>query len=263
MNILAIISMMIASVVLYLGLRLATTDLSMFWDIPSLFIVFGGTFASAALSFQLDQVWAIAKIFFKKFFGRKKNKFNVVIKDLIRISDKFNRGEKIDILKSETKDFFILEALDLINDKVVHKDEIIEVMNLRNDNIVFNYQEDANKVKILGKYPPAFGMIGTTIGMIVLLGNLGGEDAMKMIGPAMGVCLITTFYGAALSNLILNPIADNLNDSAKEVYQKNSIVIEGIKSILEKKNPVVVAERINSLVLPSERVDWKSVLGVA
>ncbi len=260
MNILALASSLIAFVVLYFGLKLATDNLMLFWDVPSLFIVFGGTFAAAALSFQLDQIFNIVKIFFKKFLSRKKNRFDVVMKDIVRISDQVNRGEKIENLISTTADHFLKEALTLIADKVVQKDEIIEVLNLRNDNIVNNYREDANKLKVLGKYPPAFGMIGTTIGMIVLLANLGGEDAMKMIGPAMGVCLITTFYGAAVANLMITPISDNLMENAKELSHKNSIIIEGVSSILEKKNPIVVAERINSFVNPSDRIDWKKVL---
>ena len=119
---------------------------------------------------------------------------------------------------------------------------------------------EANKIKVISKFAPAFGMIGTTIGMIVLLANLGGEDAIKLIGPAMGVCLITTLYGAVIANLFLSPISENLIDSAKEVYQKNKIIIKAVDLIQQKSNPIYVAEKLNSLVPPANRVEWKNIL---
>jgi chemotaxis protein MotA len=103
-------------------------------------------------------------------------------------------------------------------------------------------------------------MMGTTIGMIVLLANLGGADAMKMIGPAMGVCLITTLYGVVVANLVVIPIGENLIESAKDIHQKNQIILEGVKHIIAKSNPVVVAEELNSFLLPGDRLDWKEVV---
>ena len=118
--------------------------------------------------------------------------------------------------------------------------------------------EDTRKIKSLGKFPPAFGMMGTTIGMIVLLANLGGEDAMKMIGPAMGVCLITTLYGVIIANLFVIPIGENLEVLSRESQIRNEIILEGIKHIMEKSNPILVAEDLNSFLLPKDRLDWKN-----
>jgi chemotaxis protein MotA len=121
--------------------------------------------------------------------------------------------------------------------------------------------EDANKIKNIGKFPPAMGMMGTTIGMIVLLSNLGGADAMKMMGPAMSVCLITTLYGTVMANFLILPVADNLVDSSREIFLKNQIIVAGMKLLKQKTNPVVVAEKLNSFLHPNERLDWKKVLG--
>ena len=85
--------------------------------------------------------------------------------------------------------------------------------------------------------------------------------AKKMIGPAMGVCLITTLYGSVVANLIFLPLGDNLTISAKEVKRKNEITIKAVELIMDKKNPIVAAEILNSYLLPSQRVDWKKALG--
>jgi len=97
--------------------------------------------------------------------------------------------------------------------------------------------------------------------MIVLLANLGGEDAIKKIGPAMGICLITTLYGVILANLGFIPVAENLLHVAKKKHLKNIIVLEGVKLLLEKVNPVIGAEELNSFLPPKDRLNWKKIIG--
>ena len=80
-------------------------------------------------------------------------------------------------------------------------------------------------------------MMGTTIGMIVLLANLGGEDAIKKDRPAMGVCLITTLYGVIIANLGFIPIAENLVHLSKRNNLKNVIILEGGKTPIKKGKP--------------------------
>lgn len=82
-----------------------------------------------------------------------------------------------------------------------------------------------------------------------------------MIGPAMGVCLITTMYGVAIANLIIIPIAENLNDNTREQYLKNRIIVEGVKLLLKKTNPIVVAIELNSFLQPKDRLDRKEIVG--
>ena len=161
---------------------------------------------------------------------------------------------------NQSDDFFFKEALGIIQDGIIADADIVDILKVRNDAMVTSRMNEAGKIKVIGKFPPAFGMIGTTIGMIVLLANLGGEDAIKMIGPAMGICLITTLYGAVVANLLLVPVSEHLKESAKEVYHKNQVIITGVSLILSKSNPILVAEKLNSLVNPSERIDWKEVL---
>ena len=85
-------------------------------------------------------------------------------------------------------------------------------------------------------------------------------DAIKMIGPAMGVCLITTLYGVVVANLAVIPVAENLFASTKETHLKNQIIVEGVRLILGKTNPIVVAEKLNSFLPPSKRLNWKEVV---
>lgn len=263
MNIYSILGLFIAVIVFLLGLRLASDDLKLFIDYPSMFIVFGGTLAASAVSFQLNKIGTLFKIFLQRVILGKKANHAQIIEQIIKICDESKKGKAISDLMGVSEDHFLNEGLEMIQDGVIPKNEILNIMQERADNLDEKYVKEAKKIKTIAKFAPAFGMIGTTIGMIVLLANLGGEDAMKMIGPAMGVCLITTLYGATIANLFVTPIAENLLDSSNEVKVKNQIIISGLGYYLEKANPVMVAEKLNSFLSPSERLDWKKVIQVS
>ncbi len=261
MNIFSVIGLFIATGVLIIGLNLSSDNLSMFIDYPSMFIVIGGTFAATAVSFQLDRIFALIKIFMVHFTSGKKINYKSLITEIADCNESHRKNEGLDGKITSTKDLFLKEALELVNDGVLSEEQIIKILEDRAENLYYLNMEDASKIKTIGKFPPAFGMMGTTIGMIVLLANLGGEDALKMIGPAMGVCLITTLYGVIIANLVFVPISEHLSEDTKNVNMKNMVIIEGVKHIIKKSNPVLLIEELNSFLRPSQRLDWKEVLG--
>ncbi len=258
MNLLSIIGLIISSVVLFAGLRLASEDLGLFFDGPSLFIVIGGTFAATSVAFQLNKIGALLKIFFAKFIKGKSKKSKNIISNIMSLCEAARKGEAYDSLVNKTDDPFLKEAMEMLTDGILQTEEILLILENRAHQMAVLRSDDVKKIKSLSKFPPAFGMMGTTIGMIVLLANLGGEDAMKMIGPAMGVCLITTLYGVIIANLFFIPVAENLDIAAKELEIQNEIILGGVKHIIEKSNPILVAEDLNSFLLPKERLDWKT-----
>lgn len=261
MNIFAVGGLILGTVVLLAGFYLASPNFMLFVDGPSAFIVLGGTFAAVSISFQMNKVFKMMKVFFQKFIGGKRYSNQKTIAEIIRISEQYRNSGSVDGFIEDITDPFLKECLTIIQDEIMDKRGSIKLMKKRNENLYKNYNDDTQKFQAMGKYPPAFGMMGTTIGMIVLLANLGGKDAMKMIGPAMGVCLITTLYGVIVSNLGFIPVSEFLEDSTKELYAKNEIIIEGLELMLDKTNPVVLAETLNSYLIPSERLDWKEIIG--
>jgi chemotaxis protein MotA len=261
MNFGAISAMVLAIGVFLYGLILSGGDsLKIFYDFPSVFIVFGGVIAATAISFQYKRMFSMVKFVIGRVVKGKFADFRGLITEIIQAVDGYRKGESLKSISDKSTDPFFKEALELLDGGVMSADQVFAVLEERNDNLFHLYSEDAGKLKIVGKYPPAFGMMGTTIGMIVLLANLNGADAIKKVGPAMGVCLITTLYGTVLANFGFLPLADNLVEQSKETYLKNRIIIEGIKQLHAKENPIVVAEKLNSFLLPGDRLDWKTVL---
>ena len=182
---------------------------------------------------------------------------------MIRIGDAYRKGTPLDGLAAKASDPFLKEALLMVADGILSSERISKILDDRASNQDVERKEEAGKLKVVAKFAPAFGMLGTTIGMVVLLANLGGPDSLKMIGPAMGVCLITTLYGCAIANVAFLPVAENLILHSKSLYLKDLIVIEGIKLIMEKQNPVILAEELNSFLPPQNRLNWKDIVGKA
>ena len=261
MNFGALSAMAMALGVLLYGLILSGGDsLKIFYDFPSFFIVIGGVVAVTAMSFQYRRMFAMMKFGILRVIKGKNVNFSDVITNVILNVESYRRGESLKSITDKTEDQFFKEGLALLDGGVLTPDQVFELMEERNDTLFHLYSEDAGKLKIVSKYPPAFGMMGTTMGMIVLLANLNGADAIKKVGPAMGICLITTLYGTVMANFGFLPLADNLVEQSKETYLKNRIILEGLKHLHNKENPIIVAEKLNSFLLPGDRLDWKQVL---
>lgn len=262
MNYISMIAVIFSTGILFLGLRMATDNMYVFLDFPSIVIVFGGTLAATAVAFRLDRLSSIFFLFVKKMTkDNDKTEYQKIIMDLMKLSEANRASDpSINGMVEKLKDPFLKDAMITLMDQVLSKENLIKVLKSRAHNQYQHYMQDANKFKVIGKFPPALGMMGTTIGMIVLLSKIASSDAAKYIGPAMSLCLITTLYGVALSNLIIIPMAENMVTAAKEQYFKNTIIVEGVKLIYEKTNPVELAEMLNAFLRQHDRVDWKKVL---
>ena len=115
--------------------------------------------------------------------------------------------------------------------------------------------EDRHKKKItfwedVGSMGPAWGMIGTLVGLVNMLNNMSDPNS---IGPQMAVALITTLYGSLLANWICTPIAMKLKMNNSEEYQLKEIMIEGLLSIQAGENPRVIEEKLKSFLAPKDR----------
>lgn len=175
MNIYQIIGFSLAVGVLIGGLKLSSDNLSIFLDFPSVFIVLGGTFAATSISFQLNRLVTLFKVFFIRVIKGQRFQYKDTIKEMMRIAEAYRRGESLDNFIGRTHDPFLKDALELIVENILDTEHLLEVIENRAENMMITQSEETRKIKSISKYPPAFGMMGTTIGMIVLLANLGGK----------------------------------------------------------------------------------------
>jgi len=259
MNIIQIISLLAAFSVLIISIVTSTDDPMAMVDVHGMLIVFGGTIGASAVAFQLDRVFLMLKIFWIRNVRGHRPNYVDLIKELMQIADLYRSGSaELEAAVEKSDDFFLIECMNALTDKVIEDRQLINLLKKRVNTMYERYNSDASRFKSMGKYPPAMGLMGAVLGMIALLGSLGKPGAEANIGPAMSVALIATFYGIAIANLLIIPIGENLAEAAKEIRTKNEIIVEGVKLISKKTNPIVLAEELNSFLLPSERIDWKN-----
>ncbi|MBC7754029.1 MAG: MotA/TolQ/ExbB proton channel family protein [Moraxellaceae bacterium] len=259
MNISSVIGVVVALIVLIVSIMTSSKSAMVFLDPHGILIVIGGTAAAAMMCFPLKSYVHVAKVIMNKFLGNYATRHEVVINEVVDLARGFR--ENNDYLKQKLKTLktpFLADAVELLTQGGISDDELDEILIKRAATHTRRYEYDAGVFRTLAKFPPAFGLMGTTLGMISLLQQLGGKDAQQMLGPAMAIGLVATFYGLTLSNLIFIPIAENLTMINREDETLRSIVIEGIMHIRQKAHPKLVEEHLKSYLLPMERAQVSS-----
>ncbi len=221
-----------------------------FLDIPSIMITIGGTIASTLISFRMEDIRTILRVT-RIAFTQPPPKLTATVMQLISLAEVARREGLLALDNSLSKigDDFLRHGLQLVVDGV-DPSVIREILETE-----LGASEDRHKMgrKLFDQmalFAPAFGMIGTLIGLIQMLRNL--DDPSK-IGPGMAVALVTTFYGAILAYLVLMPISAKLAVRSSEESLHKAILIEGILAIQSGDNPRIVEEKLRAFLPPALR----------
>ncbi|HOM03185.1 MAG TPA: motility protein A [Acetivibrio sp.] len=231
-----------------------------FWDVPSVIIVIGGGLCATLVSCKITEFAKIMKVVVKV-LGGKEPRPQDTIRLLVELSLKARR-EGLLSLESEQENIdndFLKQSLQLVVDGV-EPEVIVDTMDLELENMKARHDKGAGLFKTMAAQFPAWGMIGTLIGLIQLLESL--DDPSK-IGSAMAVALVTTFYGSILANLICNPIASKLNQKSKEEIQEKKMIIEGVLSIQAGENPRILEHKLKTFLSPKQKLEYDMMTGQA
>ena len=223
-------------------------------NMHSIMIVFGGTAAAAFICFPFKRIVMQSILAFKRLLGIASQDYEKIIREVIGVAE--GMRSDINYAKSAVASVthpFLREGLQLIVNGAT-EEQLIDIMEARAETTRHRYASEVSMFRTIGKFPPAFGLLGTTFGMIALLNQLGSPDAQKIIGPAMAVGLTATLYGIALTNFILIPIAENLASSGNDDFAARKMIVEGLVLIKRKTHPLMVEEKMKSYLLPNERV---------
>ncbi len=254
MNFSSIFGVFAALVVMVLSIVSSSDSAKVFLDPHGILIVCGGTAAAGLMCFPLRSYIRVGGVFINKFLGAYATRHDIVITEIVDLA----RGirENPEYLKQKAKSLktpFLADAVQLITLGGIPEEALDEILMKRAATHTKRYEYDVGVFKTLAKFPPAFGLLGTTLGMIALLQQLGGADAQKKLGPAMAIGLVATFYGLVLSNLIFIPISENLAHINRDDETLRTIVIDGLRLVRRREHPKVVEEHLKSYLLPHER----------
>lgn len=239
------IGFVLLSIMLNSDFSISPGNLIQFYDLPSIMIVIGGTIAATMISFPAKSLAKIPKHLKIVLLPKKYNPQSYIeqivffakearINGLLALEDKLNQVE----------DKFLKNSLLLVVDSV-EPEKVKALLNNELDYMDDRHNQDQAFYLQMAEYAPAFGMIGTLIGLINLLANLSDQEALA---ASMAVALITTFYGTILANLFFKPIARKLKERHNEEYLCKMIIAEGVQAIQDGDNPNFIQEKLTRLL---------------
>lgn len=233
------------------------TSAMAFVDVQSIMIVMGGTLAATAIAFPLKEVLRMAAVM-KAVFRGSSSQLGPMVDEIVDMSSVARKGPKeLENATGRVRNFFLRDGIQMVVDGYA-VEEIRSILGTRVSYREERERNEANLFKAMGKFSPAFGMLGTLIGLVFMLKGMGsgseGGDMAGAIGNGMATALVTTFYGALLANLFFIPMAEKLTSQIGNKSTEQNMITEGVCLLAQKKHPLIVREKINSFIPPRE---WK------
>lgn len=224
-----------------------------FVDVPSILIVIGGTTLLTMASFTVTDMGVTAAAIFRTVSYQRRDP-SAVAMDLLRLADAARRGGLLSLqsplTKGEIGDPLLRKGLIMVVDGIKVED-VEDVIRRELGATLGRHRKSATVLRRAADIAPAMGLIGTLIGLVQMLGRLSDPGA---IGPAMAVALLTTFYGAVMAHMILNPLASKLERNSAEESLIGQLNLVAAGSIGRQENPRRLEMLLNSLMPPAKRI---------
>ena len=250
--------------IIILGIISAGGEIAWFWNFNSILIVLGGTFAATMVNLPLKAVTNVFNIL-KNVFRAEDYNYTGIIEEVVK---KATKARKDGLLALEAdlstmEDGFFKNGIELaINERDAKR--LRTFLNLEMNNIQSRHIAGQELFLYMASYAPAFGMLGTVLGLIIMMMNFtsGGGDVdlgadysvaerFSELLRGMGLALITTFYGVFMANMIFLPIGGKLKRRSENEMMLKNIVVEGIISIHAREHPILIREKLMTFV-PSQ-----------
>lgn len=232
-----------------IGSILYGSPLSIFIDIPSVAVVFGGVIATTFIKWPLENIKSLVATFMKSIFSTPVDP-KAMIEEIQKLAETARRESVFALEKVPVEDKFLKKAVTLAADN--RPPEVItSILSLEIAAMEERHSKGVDMLEGIGADGPAMGMIGTLIGLVQMLQNMSDPSA---IGPAMAVALLTTFYGAVIANVFAIPVAAKLKQRSKQESTKMNIIVAGVLGIVAGENPRVIREKLDSFLPPKDRL---------
>ena len=241
----------------------------LYWFVngTSLLVVLGGTLSATLVNYSMKSLLGVLQVL-KKVFIRESYEYQLVIKEIVKKAELARKSGLISLENELNKidDKFLRNGIELaINER--DSKRLRTFLALEMENIERRHTSGQEIFFYMGAYAPAFGMLGTIIGLIIMMNNFAGTKTVGLVETldydiaekfagllgGMGLALITTFYGVLLSNLVFLPIGGKLKRRSEEELMLRNIIVEGIMSIHAREHPILIQEKLMTFVQESKR----------
>ncbi|AXY01720.1 flagellar motor protein PomA [Vibrio alfacsensis] len=223
-------------------------SIGMFVDVTSILIVVGGSAFVVLMKFTVGQFFGATKIAGKAFMFKADDPEDLIAK-IVEMADAARKGGFLALEEMEINNSFMQKGIDLLVDG--HDADVVRAA-LQKDIALTDerHTQGTGVFRAFGDVAPAMGMIGTLVGLVAMLSNM---DDPKSIGPAMAVALLTTLYGAVLSNMLFFPIADKLSLRRDQETLNRRLIMDGVLAIQDGQNPRVIDNYLKNYLNEGKR----------
>lgn len=219
-----------------------------FVDVPSLIVVVGGTMAATMVMFPLGLVLGSISVALKAFLFKMPSAA-AAVREIVKLADVARKEGLVALEKVQVGDPFLQKGVIMVANGS-EKAQVRGCLDAEVEAMLLRHERGQNVFKGMGMLSPAFGMIGTLIGLVQMLQTL---DDPASIGPSMAVALLTTFYGAVMANLIFLPIAKKLEDRSREEQFYKEMITAGVMSLINGEHPMDIQDKLSSYLSPRVR----------
>ncbi|MBE3577404.1 MAG: MotA/TolQ/ExbB proton channel family protein [Limnochordales bacterium] len=248
----AIVGFVLGSAMLLVSMGIGP-ELKGFWDWPSLLLVMGGALAGTSINYPFAELRKLPRLIWLALHKSDVDP-EAIEERIVRLAEKARRDGLLsleDELEDEP-DPFLRKAIQLVVDGV-EPEQVAAILENDIAQIQYRHQTSRGVLETIARLLPAFGMIGTLVGLVQMLSKLSDPST---IGPAMALALLTTFYGAVLAYLIFLPLAGSLRLRTEQEVRYRQAVVEGMLALQAGENPMLIAERLRGF-RPSQRATEK------
>ncbi|MBX3414588.1 MAG: MotA/TolQ/ExbB proton channel family protein [Pirellulales bacterium] len=223
-----------------------------FIDYPSIMVVLGGVCAATLICFPLKRFLQLPAVLRKVFRSRPAD-VPALVARLVRLSETARRDGLLSLEHKlvELDDPFLVLGIQLAVDGTP-PETLEEILRTEMEAVAQRHREAKAMFEQMGRFAPAFGMIGTLLGLVLMLGNM---DDPSSIGPGMAVALLTTLYGAVLAYVVFLPISEKLALLSRQELHAREIILRGIQGIQSGDNPRVIEQRLKTYLPRRLRAD--------
>ena len=250
MDIASIVGLILAVGLIIASIMLGTAPFEAFLDVPSMLVVFGGAVAAAMICFPLQSMLKAPMIAMKVLMNKNEDRIGL-IKQIVELAETARRDGLL-ALESKVLEIdnpLVKTGIQMAVDGST-PDVVEEVLRTEINAIASRHREGKSIMDQLGRFAPAYGMIGTLIGLIMMLQDMSDPSG---IGKGMAVALITTLYGAIVANVFFSPFAEKLGLMSRNEMVSFEIAVRGVMAIQSGESPRAIDQKLRTFLPPKQR----------
>ncbi len=250
MDIASVIGIVCALALLFGSVLIGTAPLSAYFDVPSILMVFGGASATCFTCFPLKTMLSSPKVAMKAIFNKAQDRVEL-IKQIVSLAETARRDGLLALESRipEIENPLVRSGIQMAVDGST-PEAVEQVLRTDVSAMAARHKVGKSIMDQMGRFAPAYGMIGTLVGLIMMLGNMSDPSQLS---AGMAVTLITTLYGAVAANAFFAPCAEKLGLLSKQEIMSCEIAIRGVMAIQSGESPRVIQQKLNTFLPRKQR----------